>query len=46
MQTGQQHGMQTMDAAVAELTKKGVLDRPAATLKPVAEGMAAAGGAH
>ncbi len=44
MQTGQQHGMQTMDAAVAELTKKGVLDRPPATLKP--DGMAAAGGSH
>ena len=46
MQTGQQHGMQTMDAAVAELTKKGVLDRPAATLKPSEGGMAAAGGSH
>ncbi len=43
MQTGQQHGMQTMDAAVAELTKKGLLDRPAAMLKPAGEGMAAAG---
>jgi twitching motility protein PilT len=41
MQTGQSHGMQTMDAAIAELTKKGLLERPAATLKP-----AAAGGAH
>ncbi len=46
MQTGQSHGMQTMDAAVAELNKKGVLDRPAAMLKPAGEGMAAAGGAH
>jgi len=45
MQTGQQHGMQTMDAAIAELTKKGILDRPAAMLKPAGEGMAA-GGAH
>jgi twitching motility protein PilT len=46
MQTGQSHGMQTMDAAVAELTKKGVLDRPAAMLKPSEGGMAAAGGSH
>ncbi len=45
MQTGQQHGMQTMDAAIAELTKKGLLDRPAAMLRPAGEGMAA-GGAH
>jgi twitching motility protein PilT len=41
MQTGQQHGMQTMETAVAELGKKGLLEVPAATLKP-----AAAGGAH
>jgi twitching motility protein PilT len=47
MQTGQSHGMQTMDAAVAELTKKGVLERPAAMLKPQEGGMAAAvGGSH
>jgi Tfp pilus assembly pilus retraction ATPase PilT len=46
MQTGQQHGMQTMDAAVAKLAQEGVLDRPAATLKPSEGGMAAAGGAH
>jgi twitching motility protein PilT len=44
MQTGQAHGMQTMDAALAELTKKGLLERPAATLKASGEAMAAAGG--
>ncbi len=33
MQTGSQHGMQTMDAALADLQKKGLLDRPPATLK-------------
>jgi twitching motility protein PilT len=38
MQTGQSHGMQTMDAAIAELTKKGLLERPAAMLKPAAGG--------
>jgi twitching motility protein PilT len=41
MQTGGSFGMQTMDVAVAELGKKGLLDGPAATLKP-----AVAGGAH
>jgi twitching motility protein PilT len=46
MQTGQQHGMQTMDAAIADLTKKGILERPAAMLKAPGEPMAAAGGAH
>jgi len=45
MQTGGQSGMQTMESAVAELTKKGLLERPAATLKPEG-GMAAAGGSH
>jgi twitching motility protein PilT len=43
MQTGQSHGMQTMDTAVAELSKKGLLEAPAAAPKP---GMAAAGGSH
>ena len=33
MQTGSQHGMQTMDAALADLQKKGLLDRPPASLK-------------
>ncbi|MBP1689726.1 MAG: pilT [Deltaproteobacteria bacterium] len=42
MQTGQQYGMQTMDAAIADLTKRGLLERPAATLKAPSEGMAAA----
>ncbi len=46
MQTGQSHGMQTMDTAIAELTKKGLLERPAAMLKPAAPGGMAAGGAH
>ena len=41
MQTGGSFGMQTMDVAVAELSKKGLLEVPAAMLKP-----AAAGGAH
>ena len=41
MQTGQQYGMQTMDAAIADLTKRGLLERPAAMLKAPSEGMAA-----
>jgi twitching motility protein PilT len=41
MQTGGSFGMQTMDVAVAELSKKGLLEAPAVTLKP-----AAAGGSH
>ena len=38
MQTGGSFGMQTMDVAVAELSKKGLLEVPAATLKPAAAG--------
>ena len=44
MQTGQQYGMQTMDAAIADLTKKGLVERVAPAVK--GEGMAAAGGSH
>jgi twitching motility protein PilT len=46
MQTGSQHGMQTMDAALADLTKKGLLDRPVVPSKTGMDGMAAAGGSH
>ena len=46
MQTGQQHGMQTMDGALADLAKKGLIDRPAPTATSAGGGLAAAGGSH
>jgi twitching motility protein PilT len=45
MQTGQQHGMQTMDSAVADLAKKGLIEAPTVAPKPAGQ-MMAAGGAH
>jgi len=47
MQTGQQAGMQTIEMALADLTKRGLLEREAATPKPPLNGgVAAAGAAH
>jgi twitching motility protein PilT len=46
MQTGQQAGMVTFDMALAELTKKGLIEREAPTLRSLAGGTAGAAGAH